>query len=150
MPGRVRFGAVVWWTVVATLAILALWHAPTQARQLRSDVEVGRRSMLYRELQPARSVGLSDLRIILAAERVIPSDASYFVLTGDHAAVTNPNVLSWVRRFARYRLLPRRLAGRLEDADWVLSYGADLSESGVRFERVVPVGRGLTLAKVAR
>ena len=150
MFSRLSFGAVVWWTVVVTLAVLALWHVPTQVRTLRSDVEAGRRGTLYRELQPARSVGLGDLRLILAAEQAIPLDASYFVVTGNRAALTNPNVLSWVRRFARYWLLPRRLAGRVEEADWVVSYGVDLAATGVRFERIVRVGPGLSLAKVAR
>ena len=147
MSDRAR--AAAWWTVVAVVGLSALWYAPSQARQLKSDVEVGSRGELDRELQPARTVGL-DPRIFVAAERVIPADATYLVLTGNRASATDPDVLQWVRRFARYRLFPRRLAEQVDEADWILSYGADVRASGVEPSRIVRVGPGLSLVEVAR
>lgn len=139
-----------WWGVVAVLAITAATQWPSQARHLRSDVQVGRREgTLYRELQPARTVGLSDPRLFLTAERLLPVDATFAVVTGRRAAIDDPLVLRWVRRFARYRLLPRRLVNDPREADWVLSYGGRLP-AGVRVSRVVRVSPGVALIEVNR
>jgi hypothetical protein len=128
---------------------MTLWHAPTQARQLKSDVEAGARSELYRELQPARTARLADPRLFVAAQSLIPEDALYFVMIGKRPVVSDPVVRRSVRPFARYWLLPRRLTRDVAEADWILSYRADLRASGLRFERVVPLGDGMSLAEVA-
>lgn len=144
-----RLSTVAWWVVVGALALTAIWEGPDQARRLRSDVEVGRgRDVLYRELQPARTVGLPDLRVFLAAERFIPRDSTFYVVTGARAAIKDPLVLRWVRRFARYRLLPRRLVSDARAADWIVSYGGEIPR-GVRAERVIDVGPGIRLIEVA-
>lgn len=146
---RPRLSAIAWWVIVGALTLTAIWEVPDQARRLRSDVEVGRgRDVLYRELQPARTVGLPDLRVFLAAERVIPRDDTFFVVTGSGAAIKDPLVLRWVRRFARYRLLPRRLVSDARSADWIVSYGGEIPR-GVRAERVIDVGPGIRLIEVA-
>jgi hypothetical protein len=146
---RATLSTFVWWAVVVTLAITAGRDLHGQERGLHSDVEVGsRRSRLYRELQPARTVGLTDLRVFLAAERAIPRNGTFFVVTGPRAAVKDPLVLRWVRRFARYYLLPRRLVSHARDADWIVSYGGH-APLGVRVERVIIVGPGIELIKVA-
>jgi hypothetical protein len=142
--------AIVWCAVVLLLGSLTLWEAPTQARRFRSDIEAGGgRSPLYRELQPARTVGLGDPRLFLAADRLVPREATFAVVTGRRAAITDPLVLRWVRPFARYWLFPRRLVRDAARADWILSYGADLSVLGLRFARMVVVGPGIALAEVA-
>ena len=65
-----------------TFAVTAVAYLPDQARRLLSDVEVGRRAGTnYRELQPARTVGLSDLRLFFMAERVLPPEATFAVVT---------------------------------------------------------------------
>ena len=146
---RATLSAFAWWAVVATLAITAGRDLRGQARGLHSDVEVGRGSTrLYRELQPARTVGLTDLRVFLAAQRTIPRDARFFVATGPRAAIRDPLVLRWVRRFARYYLLPRRLVRHARDAEWIVSYGGH-APRGVRVARVITVGPGIELIKVA-
>ena len=128
---------------------MTLWYAPAQARQLKSDVEAGARSEQYRELQPARTAQIADPRLFVAAQRVIPEDASYFVMIGKRPVVDNTVVRRSVRPFARYWLLPRRLTRDIAEADWILSYRADLRASGLIFERVVSLGAGMSLAKVA-
>jgi hypothetical protein len=140
--------AVVWWAVVVCVGVLALWYAPAQARQLRSDVEAGDRSEQYRELQPSRTGQIADPRLFVAAQRLIPADARYFVMVGKRPVAANPVVHRSVRPFARYWLLPRRLTQDIEKADWILSYHADLRASGLRFERVIPLGGGMSLAEV--
>lgn len=147
---KVRAGAVVPSVVVAGLATLTLWHAPAQLSQLKSDVEVGGRSELHRRLQPARTVGLGDPSFFVAVERIIPPEARYAVMTGAGAGVSDRMVLRWVRRFARYWLLPRRLTRPREGAEWILAYGVDPRSSSLRLARVIPVGPGVSVAEVAR
>jgi len=149
-PGRrIQLRTIVWWAVVGALALTALQGFPDQARRLRSDIEVGRgTSVLYRELQPARTVGLPDLRVFLAAEQFIPPDSTFFVVTGPGAAIKDPLVLRWVRRFARYRLLPRRVVSDPRAADWIISYGGKIPP-GVPATRVIDVGSGIRLIEVA-
>jgi hypothetical protein len=146
---RTLLATVAWWAVVVTLGVTAVAYLPDQARRVRSDVQVGRRTGAdYRELQPARTVGLSDLRPFLAAERVLPRDATFAVVTGPQAAIKDPLVLRWVRRFARYRLLPRRLIDDPHEADWVLSYGGRLPP-GVEASRLIRVAPGIALYRVS-
>jgi hypothetical protein len=140
----------VWIGVVVVLAAVATWQGVTEARHLRSDIEAGTgRDRAYRELQPARTVGLHHPESFLVAERVIPHDDSFFVVTGNRGTGTDARALRWARPFARYRLFPRRLAGSPQDADWILSYGGDLGALGLRFDRVVSAGPGIRLAGVA-
>jgi hypothetical protein len=146
LPGA---GAVIWLAVVVVLAAVAIWQGFNEARHLRSDIEAGTgRSRPYRELQPAMTVGLRDLDAFLLAERVIPRNDSFFVVTGRRTAVTDPLVLRWARPFARYRLFPRRLARTPEEADWILSYGGELGALGLHFRRIIPAGPGVQLAEV--
>src|SRR6187402_2173764 len=122
---RRRYRAAAW-GVVAVLVLVTVVEGFDEARRVRSDIEVGTSSSRrYRELQPARTVGLTDLRVFLRAEQLIPRDATFFVATGDGAAVSDPRVLRWVRPFARYRLYPRRLTISPRRADWILTYGTD-------------------------
>ena len=142
--------AFVWWSVVAVLLAVTLWEAPGELRRLRSDVEGGSRDRLYRELQPARTVGLHDARPFLVAESVIPPDGRFAVVTGGRGAGADAQVRRWVRPFARYRLLPRRLVSTPRQADWILSYGGNLDGLGLRYRRVIAVRPGVALAEVLR
>jgi hypothetical protein len=146
----VPVATLAWWGVVAVLGITAVAHWPAQARHLRSDVQVGRQSStIYHELQPARTVGLSDPRLFLTAERLLPKDATFAVVTGPNATIKDPLVLLWIRRFARYRLLPRRLVHSPRQADWVLNYGGRLP-AGVLASKVIRISPGVSVIEVER
>ena len=137
------------WGVVAACAVAALATLPTQLRHAHSDIQVGTtRSRQERLEQPARTVGLTDLRIFETAARIIPRDAVYAVVVGRDAEISDPTVLSWVRPYARYTLLPRRLVGDRRKAQWIISYGGDLDHLGLHYSRVVEVARGLSIAKI--
>jgi hypothetical protein len=142
--------ALAWWGVIAVSAAVTLWEAPTQLRHLRSDIEVGSRSRLTRELQPATSAGLVELHPFLVADAVVPADARIYVMAGPRAGVTDQRVLDLVRPFARYWLFPRRITRDPAKADWVLSYGAGLERPGLSFRRVITVDPGVLLAAVSR
>ena len=140
---------IVAWSVVAACALSALSSLPTQLRHTHSDIQIGTtRSRAERLEQPARTVGLSDLRVFETAARIIPRNADYLVVIGPKAGISDRSVLSWVRPYARYSLLPRKLVGDRRKAQWVISYGGDLDQLGLHYGRVVRVGRGLSLAKI--
>jgi hypothetical protein len=144
-------GKAVWVGVVIVLAAIATWQGFTEARHRRSDIEAGTgRDRTYRELQPARTVGLHHPEAFLVAERVIPRRDSFFVVTGRRGTGTDARALRWARPFARYRLFPRRLVRRPRDADWILSYGGDLGALGLRFGRIVSAAPGVQLAEVVQ
>ena len=137
------------WGVVAACAVAALASLPTQLRHAHSDIQVGTtRSRQARFGQPAQTVGLTDLRIFETAARIIPRDAVYAVVIGPRAKISDRAVLSWVRPYARYALLPRRLVGDRRRAQWIVSYGGDLTHLGLHYSRVVQVGRGLSIARI--
>ena len=147
IDGQMRL--IVAWSVVAACALAALSSLPTQLRHTHSDIQVGStRSRAERLEQPARTVGLSDLRVFEAADRIIPRNTDYVVVIGPKAGISDRSVLSWVRPYARYRLLPRKLIGDRRKAQWVISYGGDLTHLGLHYGRVVQFGHGMSLAKI--
>ena len=146
-----RLRRLVAWSVIAVCAAAALWSLPDVLRPLRSDIEIGTsRPRAAREAQPALTVGLTNLALFEAAEKLIPPGSRYRIVTGPGTGVGDPQVLRWVRPYARYSLLPRRLVGVRGDPEWIVSFGGDLDLLGLRYERIVPVGRGLRIAKVER
>jgi hypothetical protein len=147
MSDRVR--RMVAWSVVAACGLAALSYLPAQLRHVHSDIQVGTtRSRADRLEQPARTVGLSGLALFEAADRIIPRNDDYVVVVGPASGTSDRAVLSWVRPYARYTLLPRKLVGDRHKARWVISYGGDLTNLGLRYGRVVRVGRGLSLARI--
>jgi hypothetical protein len=143
------------WGAVALCAFAVaigtgLWHVPGAVRAVYRDVgELRTATALDRQLSGARSVDV-DTRVFVEARRLIPSDARYAVVTGPNVNVSNSATLAAVRPFAGYWLLPRRRLIDVSEADWVVSYGGDLSALGVEYVRIVEVARGLAVAEVRR
>jgi hypothetical protein len=102
-----------------------------------------------RTLLPARSFDLgSDLYI--AAANYLPPGTTYYFATGPASNPSSSIVLVKAPVFAGYWLLPRRLVSDPDDAAWIVSYGGNLDELGLRYKRVVEVLPGFSLAEVQR
>jgi hypothetical protein len=105
------------------------------------------RSRAVRLAGPLRSIDL-DPRLYRAAERVIPRDGTYTIVTGPHVHVSTSATLHGVLSQAPFWLLPRRHVDE-RSADWVISFGGDLG-SHARYARIVHVARGMDIAQVKR
>ena len=97
----------------------------------------------------ARGVDI-DTRFLVEAERLIPAEGRYAVVTGPNVRTGNPVTLDAVAPFAGNWLLPRRRVLDPAEADWVLSYGGDLHALGLEYARIVEVTDGIELGEVTR
>jgi hypothetical protein len=142
-----RLGAGV--ALVALLAACA-WQLPETFRQLRLDIGTARHwSEAERQAAPARYLGVPQ-DVLPRARALIPAAATFEVITGPDVDADAPLALAGIRSLAASTLLPRRLTGDPATADWVLSYGGDLTGVGLRFRRQVTLAPGVVLAEVAR
>lgn len=138
---------------LATAAALltAAVYLPGTARSVWRDTRNGAAvPRAAREVTPAQVVGILDPGAIVAAARVIPRDARYYVTVGDKAPQSSDNARFYVGFFAAFALLPRRAVPHAQEADWVLSYGGDLQALGVRYRRIVRLGPGSAAAEIDR
>jgi hypothetical protein len=139
------------WLVVLVAAVLGLWQLAHDVRKLHSDIANGSTlTRVGRALVPAETAQIAEREIFPRAAAAMPPSARFFVMTGPGVPGQLPGGLRWVRPFAAYWLLPRRLVGDASQADWVLSYGGDLASLGVRFSRRVQLAPGVELAEVSR
>ncbi|HZT15362.1 MAG TPA: hypothetical protein VFA19_05395 [Gaiellaceae bacterium] len=130
----------------------AAWRAPADFRQLDANAaSYAHQNALERSLHAAYGEGI-DPRFLVAAQRLIPARSTYEVITGAAAPADAPAAAVAITPFAGYWLLPRRqiFPGGSEAPDWVLSYGGDPASLGYRYAKVVKIGPGLSIAKVAR
>jgi hypothetical protein len=97
---------------------------------------------------PRVSIDL-DPRVIAAAEQVIPRDATYSILTGPGVKVSSPITMDGVTPQLPFWLLPRRVANRQGDAQWVISFGGDLGDRS-QYRRIVHVADGIDIAEAQR
>jgi hypothetical protein len=127
-----------------------LWQLPFAFRGVVEDVRgLQAESALERRSAGARGVDI-DMRVFVEAERLIPADARYAVVTGPNVRVGNPVTLDAVPPFAGNWLLPRRRVLDPAEADWVLSYGGDLAALGLGYSRIVEITEGIELGQVRR
>jgi hypothetical protein len=102
-------------------------------------------SPLERELAAPRTFAL-DPALVLRADQLLPRDAVFYVATG-------PGLVSGhdaAAPFSGYWLLPRRHTDDPRHAEWILSFGADLTQLGVAAEVVDDLGGGQQLLRVRR
>jgi hypothetical protein len=138
--------------VLALLAAIGvgLWRVPGTFRSSQQAVDAVRGlTPAERSLLPARSFDIST-ELFVAAAQDLPSNTTFYVSTGNGIQVSNQYVLDKAPLFAAYWLLPRRMTSDPREADWVLSYGGDLSALEVDYARVIDVGPGQQLAEVRR
>lgn len=144
-----RPAVVVAFAIVLVATVIGLWRLAHDVRKLHADIANGSTlTRVGRALVPAETAQIARREIFPKAAEVMPPHASFAVLTGNGVPGQAPAGLRWVRPFAAYWLLPRRLVGDPAGADWVLSYGGDLT--GVPTGRTVELAPGVILAAVRR
>lgn len=141
---------VVLWLAFAAAVGVAAWRIPAAFQEAR-QAALGVRGLTpaERTLLPARSFDISTELFVAAAQHV-PPNAKFYVATGDGIEVSSSIVLPKTPIFAAYWLLPRRMTADARQADWVLSYGGDLTALGLDYVRVINVAPGQQLAEVRR
>ena len=133
-----RATQIVVFAAFAVAAIATLTRLPHVLRAAEPErVPSGKRA-----LAPATHYGL-DSRLLESAARDIPRGATYAVVSG--AAVPSRFVRIAEKTLLAYWLLPRRRTD-VRSSQWIVSIGGDLHSLGLRYTRVVRVGRGLELA----
>jgi hypothetical protein len=127
---------------------VGIWRVPGTFRSAQQAVDVVHGlTPTERSLLPARSFDIST-ELFVAAAQDLPPDATFYVATGNAIDVSNQFVLLKTPIFAAYWLLPRRMTNDPKQADWVLSYGADLKALDLDFTHVIDVAPGQQLAEV--
>jgi hypothetical protein len=128
---------------IAVTGCCAIVAAPGDFRSaLRDASSNSGLSTEERELAPARAVGF-DGDALLAARRVIPGDATYFV-------AASPALTEAARPLTFYWLFPRRYVDEPRDADWIVFYDSDPAELGVPVGRRIRLGAHAVAAEVRR
>lgn len=148
LPTVRRGRALLWLALLAAVGV-GLWRIPGAFRSSQQAVDAVRGlAPTERSLLPARSYDIST-ELFVAAAQDLPDDATFYVATGTKGIdISNQYVLPKTPIFAAYWLLPRRKTHDPQQADWVLSYGADLSSLGLDYARVIDVAPGQQLAEV--
>jgi hypothetical protein len=141
--------------LVGAAAGVTVWRIPDAARDTQRDVDrVAGMGRLDRALSAGREFDL-EVSTFVEAAKIIPPNATYYVTTGLNGLsfsdpVHGQLVLFKTPVFAGYWLLPRRLTIDPHQADWVYSYGGDLTKLGLKYKRILPSGPGAQVAEVAR
>jgi hypothetical protein len=149
-PPTVLWGQALLWLALLAAIGVGFWRIPGAFRSSQEAVDlVQGLTPTERSLLPARSFDIST-ELFVAAAQDLPLDATFYVATGNGIPASNEFVLPKTPIFAAYWLLPRRMTTEREQADWVLSYGADLNELGLDYVRVIDVAPGQQLAEVRR
>jgi hypothetical protein len=135
---------------LAVVVAMVLWQAPQSFVDTVRDISS--RSDLTdaeRTLAPVRASDLP-VEVFTGAADAIPADATYHVVVGDNLPLQG-NQETTLTLLLRYWLFPRRWTRRLEDAEWVIAYGASTETLGVQVgERQVEVSPGVVVAEVER
>jgi hypothetical protein len=84
---------------------------------------------------------------LVAAQDVIPRDATYSIVVGNEAAGPPVEIADDIFRFW---LVPRRYTSDLSQAQWVITYNAASEALGVPYTREIGLGPGVNAVKLAR
>jgi hypothetical protein len=135
--------------LVALVAAIA--YVPHDARSVWRNWRNGSATPhAQRELAPAYDVGILAPTLITSAARFIPLNDTYYAVGGPNAPERSTDSISYVGLWATFSLLPRRETPRPDQADWILSYGADLKSLGLSYTRIIRLGPGVELARVKK
>ena len=130
-------------TLIALVALFAaLKQLPTSLRAAQRQVETtAGLSDVQRELAPANTYQVNG-SLLLRAQELIPKNDVFYVATGGQPG------LGAASPFSAYWLLPRRHTEEPSSAQWILSYGGDPAQLGVRYKVVSDLGGGAELLRV--
>jgi hypothetical protein len=130
-------------TLIALVALVAaLKQLPTSLRAAQRQVETtAGLSDVQRELAPANVYEVNG-SLLLRAQELIPKNGVFYVATGGQPG------LGAASPFSAYWLLPRRHTDEPGSAQWILSYGGDPAQLGVRYKVVSDLGGGAELLRV--
>lgn len=138
------------WLLVAAVVVTAAVRAVPAFRSVHDEVIASRAgTALERKIRSVKPVDL-DQRLLFTAQQVIPEHATYALITGNLVSVSSPVVFDAIGPYAAYWLLPRRKTADAKHAEWIISYGGDLDSLGLRYQRVITIERGLSIAEVVR
>jgi hypothetical protein len=142
--GRAQLGSILPLLLAGVALLSAAWQLPRSLRdtERRVDRNAGL-TPLQRELAPAGAYGAHE-DLAVHAEKVIPRDASFAVVTGGQ-----PGSDAAVHFYA-YWLLPRRASPELSAAQWVITFGADPHQLAVGVDVVDDLGGGAAVGRVKR
>jgi hypothetical protein len=147
---RVRRLTIAEIAIVVAL-LVAVAYIPHDARSVWRNWRNGSATPhAQRELAPAYDVGILAPTLIGAAARFIPIDDTYYAVAGPSAPERSADSIPYVARWATFSLLPRRETPRADQADWILSYGANLQSLGLSYRKIIRLGPGVELAEVRK
>jgi hypothetical protein len=127
--------------LIAAAAGVSVWRIPDAARDAQHDVDtVAGMGRLERGLSAGREFDL-EVSTFVEAAKIIPPTATYYVATGLNGLSFSDPVHGQLVLFMT--IDPHQ-------ADWVYSYGGDLSKLGLKYKHVYPSGPGAQVAEVAR
>ena len=142
--------------LVAAALGVSIWRLPDVFRDAQGQVDaVAGLTREQRGLAAGREFDL-ETDTYVAAAKIIPPDATYYVATGTHGLDFTGykgnlrQVFAKVPVFAGYWLLPRRLTIDPHQADWIYSYGGDLKALGLKYSRIIVIKPGWEVAEVQR
>lgn len=141
LPFRSAAAGLLLAAIALVAAVKQLPHS-LRAEQARISTNAGL-TPLERELAPARAFDIHEELAVRAAQ-LIPRNGVFYVATGTSAgSVGSPP-------FYAYWLLPRRRAADITSADWIVDFGADPAQLGVKVDVVADLGGGAEVLKVRR
>ena len=136
-------------SALLTVAVaVVVWQAPQAFVDAARDIS-SRHDLTEEErsLAPIRANDLPSEAFTRTAD-VIPADATYYVVVGRNLPLRGNQEVALTPLF-KYWLLPRRATRQLEDADWVIAYGASTETLGIPLEeRQTEVSPGVVVAEV--
>jgi hypothetical protein len=136
---------------VLVAVVVAVAYIPHDARSVWRNWRNGSATPhAQRELAPAYDVGILAPTLITKAARFIPLDQTYYAIGGPNAPERSTDSISYVGLWATFSLLPRRETPRADQADWILSYGANLQSLGLTYRKIIRLGPGVQLAEVKK
>ncbi|HEX4518463.1 MAG TPA: hypothetical protein VH063_02670 [Gaiellaceae bacterium] len=148
-PSRIR--GLSWLTIVALVVVSV--DLVTAATHLRVFAQVGYKNIrapshLVRDADLDPFAYFAPTQALVAAQRVIPKDATYTIVVG-HEEPGGPPV-GIADDIFRFWLVPRRYTKHIADADWAITYNAASESLGVPYTKEVGLGPSVNAVKLGR